>query len=200
MALKKALLRFSFFEQKFYMKNSTKKSWFDDQLKYWIELVNLLSSRFFVNCSHVVYHCYFIHKPSTKACWGTIFLFEIFLSQKIQLFLDTSNRGKDLWGGVWNLGRSSLGDVCNQTKCQAFLVGWRLKTLVKKNSSSLVGSSAIKNSSTGVTSLSWILVLGCAHAPSLFKKIKLFSGFYVLIKADARQNYVLKHISSLTIC
>ena len=57
------------------------------------------------------------HKASTKARWGTIFMFLRFLSQKkFKFFLDTSNRERDFWGDVWDLGLSSLGDVCNQKK------------------------------------------------------------------------------------
>ena len=43
-----------------------------------------------------------------------------FVAKKIR-FLDTSNRGKDFEEDVWNLGRSSLGDVSNQKKMSGIL-------------------------------------------------------------------------------
>ena len=78
---------------------------------------------FFVNCSDVVSLGYFIHKPSTKARWGTIFVcLKLFVSQKIQVFWIrlTGERTSGVTSGT---SGNHLMVTSVTKKCQAFLVG-----------------------------------------------------------------------------
>ena len=61
----------------------------------------------------------FFIKHRQKLVGGQFSCFWDFCRKKIQVFLDTPNRERDFWGDVWNLGLSSLGDVCNQKKVKA---------------------------------------------------------------------------------
>ena len=116
---------------------------------FWIFLIQKRLYRFFVQsmcffaakCWHVVSHGYFFHKASTKARWGTIFMFLRFLSQKkFKFFFWIRLTGKgtsEVTSGTSGyhllvtsatkkkVGPSWSGDVWNQKKSPR--LWWRLR-------------------------------------------------------------------------
>ena len=154
---------------RFFATNSEKCFWIFLIQKRLYRFFRAICVFFFVNCWLVVAHGYFFHKPSTKSSLGDNFcVFEIFCRKKITFFFWirlTGERTSKVTSGT-------SGDhllVTSVTKKMSGLLGRvTSENPWKKNSSSLVGSSAIKNSVVVLD-----ISLGVCSCPLFVSKKKL---------------------------